>query len=399
MITYLNFEKSIEQIDKEIHQAKARNDLEGVKTLEENLDKEVTKIFKSLSDYQKLQLARHPSRPYSLDYVRGIMEDAYEIHGDRNFRDDEAIVCFIGKINGKKAIIIGEQKGRGTKNKIRRNFGMPHPEGYRKALRVARLAEKFKIPVLFLIDTPGAYPGIGAEERGQSEAIAYNLFELSRMNILSVSIVIGEGGSGGALAIGVADKFAMMRYSVFSVISPEGCAAILWNDPKKQEQATKAMKITAEDLKELNLIDDVIDEPITGAHRSKKEAILALKRYFIQSIAELEKMSDEERLEARYQKLISAGAFAEAGEEEEQEEQSTFSAILDKITPEKKEGEEEEQSTLSAIFDKITPEKKEQSDVEGEKEKESESTFSALLDKLPSFDKKEEEPKENDKQN
>ena len=374
MITYLDFEKSIEQIDQEIHQAKARNDLEGVKTLEENLDKEVTKIFKSLSDYQKLQLARHPSRPYALDYVRGIMEDAYEIHGDRNFRDDEAIVCFIGKINGKKAIIIGEQKGRGTKNKIRRNFGMPHPEGYRKALRVARLAEKFKIPVLFLIDTPGAYPGIGAEERGQSEAIAYNLFELSRMNILSVSIVIGEGGSGGALAIGVADKFAMMRYSVFSVISPEGCAAILWNDPKKQEQATKAMKITAEDLKELNLIDDVIDEPITGAHRSKKEAILALKRYFIQSVEELEKMSNEERLEVRYQKLISAGAFAEVTEEEEQ-------------------------STLSAILDKISPEKKDHNDAEGEKDKESESTFSTLLDKLPSFDKKEDEPKENDKKN
>jgi len=375
MVTYLNFEKSIEQIDKEIHEAKAKNDLEAVEALEKNLEKEVTKTFKSLTDYQKLQLARHPSRPYALDYIRGIMEDAYEIHGDRNFRDDEAIVCFIGKINGKKAIIIGEQKGRGTKNKIRRNFGMPHPEGYRKALRVARMAEKFKIPVLFLIDTPGAYPGIGAEERGQSEAIAYNLFELSRMNILSVSIVIGEGGSGGALAIGVADKFAMMRYSVFSVISPEGCAAILWNDPKKQEQATKAMKITAEDLKELNLIDDVIDEPIIGAHRSKKEAILALKHYFIQSVEELEQMSDEERLEARYQKLIGAGAYAELSEKEE-EEQSTLSAILEKITPEKKEENEESDTT----------------------DKESENTFSALLDKLPSFDKKDENPKEDKKE-
>jgi len=337
MITYLDFEKSIEQIDNEIHDAKAKNDLEAVETLEQNLEKEVTKTFKSLSDYQKLQLARHPSRPYAMDYIRAIMEDGYEIHGDRNYRDDAAIVCFIGKINGKKAIIIGEQKGRGTKNKIRRNFGMPHPEGYRKALRVARMAEKFKIPVLFLIDTPGAYPGIGAEERGQSEAIAFNLFELSRMNIMSVSIVIGEGGSGGALAIGVADKFAMMRYSVFSVISPEGCAAILWNDPKKQEQATKAMKITAEDLKELNLIDDVIDEPIIGAHRNKTEAILALKRYFVQSIAELEKMSDEERLEMRYQKLISVGAFEDLAVEDSEEEQSTFSAIMDKITPDKKE--------------------------------------------------------------
>jgi len=368
MIKYLEFEKSIEQIDKEIDKAKANNDFIAIETLEKNLEKEVSKTFKNLTDYQKLQLARHPSRPYALDYIRGIMEDAYEIHGDRNFRDDAAIVCFIGKINGKKAIVIGEQKGRGTQNKIRRNFGMPHPEGYRKALRVARLAEKFKIPVLFLIDTPGAYPGIGAEERGQSEAIAYNLFELSQMNILSVSIVIGEGGSGGALAIGVADKFAMMRYSVFSVISPEGCAAILWNDPKKQEQATQAMRITAEDLKELGLIDDVIDEPIIGAHRSKREAILALKRYFIQSITELELMSDEERLEVRYQKLTSVGAFTEVDKSQEQEEQSTFSAIMDKITPEKKEL------------------------AEGEEEQ---STFSALLDKIPSFDKKE-TPKDTD---
>ena len=371
MIKYLEFEKSIEQIDKEIDKAKANNDFIAIETLEKNLEKEVSKTFKNLTDYQKLQLARHPSRPYALDYIRGIMEDAYEIHGDRNFRDDAAIVCFIGKINGKKAIVIGEQKGRGTQNKIRRNFGMPHPEGYRKALRVARLAEKFKIPVLFLIDTPGAYPGIGAEERGQSEAIAYNLFELSQMNILSVSIVIGEGGSGGALAIGVADKFAMMRYSVFSVISPEGCAAILWNDPKKQEQATQAMRITAEDLKELGLIDDVIDEPIIGAHRSKREAILALKRYFIQSIAELELMSDEKRLEVRYQKLISAGAFTEVDESQEQEEQSTLSAILEKITPEKKELEE------------------------GAVKNESESSFAALLDKIPSFDKKE-TPKDTD---
>ena len=197
------------------------------------------------------------------------------------------------------------------------------------------------------------------------------------MNIKSVSIVIGEGGSGGALAIGVADKFAMMRYSVFSVISPEGCAAILWNDPKKQEQATKAMKITAEDLKELNLIDDVIDEPIMGAHRKKKEAILALKRYFVQSIAELDKMSDEERLEARYQKLISVGAFEEIDEDEEKER--------------------EEQSTFSAILDKISPEKKEHSDIDSENDKESESTFSALLDKLPSFDKKEDDSLEDDK--
>ncbi len=317
MVTYLDFEKGIAKIDQSLRDAKARGESSLVlEAFEKTLEKEVSKTYSNLSEYQKLQVARHPRRPYALDYIRGMMEDAYELHGDRNFRDDKAIVCFIGKIGGKKTIVIGEQKGRGTKNKIKRNFGMPHPEGYRKALRVARMAEKFKIPVLFLVDTPGAYPGIGAEERGQSEAIAYNLFELSNLNIISVSIVIGEGGSGGALAIGVADKFAMMRYSVFSVISPEGCAAILWNDPKKQEQATKAMKITSDNLMELGLIDDVIDEPIMGAHRNKKDAILALKRYFLSAVEELEQLSDEERLEKRYQKLVGVGAFEEIKEEE-----------------------------------------------------------------------------------
>ncbi len=320
MITYLDFEKGIEKIDQSLRDAKARGESSLVlEAFDKTLEKEVAKTYTNLSEYQKLQVARHPRRPYALDYIRGMMEDAYELHGDRNFKDDQAIVCFIGKIGGKKTIVIGEQKGRGTKNKIKRNFGMPHPEGYRKALRVARMAEKFKLPVLFLIDTPGAYPGIGAEERGQSEAIAYNLFELSHLNIISVSIVIGEGGSGGALAIGVADKFAMMRYSVFSVISPEGCAAILWNDPKKQEQATKAMKITSDNLMELGLIDDVIDEPIMGAHRNKRDAILALKKYFLDSVKELEQLSDEERLEKRYQKLVGIGAFEEIKEEEEQE--------------------------------------------------------------------------------
>lgn len=350
MVTYLEFEKGIEQIDQDIRDAKAKGDTHAVEILQKNLEKEITKTFKNLSDYQKLQLARHPNRPYALDYIRNMMTNAYEIHGDRQFRDDAAIVCYIGEIDGKKCMVIGEQKGRGTKNKIKRNFGMPHPEGYRKALRAARLAEKFKLPILFLIDTPGAYPGIGAEERGQSEAIAKNLYELSDLNAIIISVVIGEGGSGGALAIGVADKFAMMRYSVFSVISPEGCAAILWNDPKKQEQATKAMKITAEDLQELGLIDDVIDEPLIGAHRQRRSAIDALKHYFIESVSELEKLSDEERLDKRYQKLISAGAFTsgiEETESEEKESSSTFSSLMDMLTPSSdkqtpKEGEENE---------------------------------------------------------
>ena len=239
------------------------------------------------------------------------MRDKYEIHGDRHFRDDAAILCYIGYIGDEKVMVIGEQKGRGTKNKIKRNFGMPHPEGYRKALRAAKLAEKFKIPLLMLIDTPGAYPGLGAEERNQSEAIARNLLELAELKIPTISIVIGEGGSGGALAIGVADKFAMMRYSVFSVISPEGCSAILWNDPKKVEAATNAMKILSSDLIELNLIDDIINEPLIGAHRDRDTSATALAQYFTNSVKELRAMSDEERMDARYKKLTGVGAYSE----------------------------------------------------------------------------------------
>ncbi len=311
MATYLDFEQKIKQIEEQIEAAKARGDEAAVEILKKDLEKEVSKTYKNLSDFQKLQLARHPDRPYALDYVRLLMEEPYEIHGDRCFRDDPAIICYLGYIDGQRTMLIGEQKGRGTKNKIKRNFGMPHPEGYRKALRAAKMAEKFGIPVLMLIDTPGAYPGIGAEERGQSEAIARNLLELSRLDTITVSIVIGEGGSGGALAIGVADKLAMMRYSVFSVISPEGCAAILWNDPAKVEQATKALKITAEDLKELGLIDDIIEEPLIGAHRDKEGAAKALKEYYLKSVEELSGLSSEERLNLRYQKLINKGAFKE----------------------------------------------------------------------------------------
>lgn len=311
MATYLDFEKNIQQIDEDIASARIKGDTHAVEILEKELEKEVTKTYKNLSDYQKLQLARHPDRPYALDYIRLLLRDAYELHGDRAFRDDLSIVCYIGYLAERKVMVIGEQKGRGTKNKLKRNFGMPNPEGYRKALRMAKMAEKFDIPILFLVDTPGAYPGIGAEERGQSEAIARNLYELSQLNTKSVSVVIGEGGSGGALAIGVADYVAMMRYSVFSVISPEGCAAILWNDPAKQEAATKAMKITAEDLHSLKLIDDVIDEPITGAHRDKVAAAKALGDYFIESLEKLDKMSDEERMSKRYEKICSIGAYEE----------------------------------------------------------------------------------------
>ncbi|MCI4407139.1 MAG: acetyl-CoA carboxylase carboxyl transferase subunit alpha [Sulfuricurvum sp.] len=311
MAIYLDFEQTIRQIQEEIVAAEVRYDHHAVEILKQDLAKEVEKTYSNLSPYQELQLARHADRPYALDYINLLLDKKYEIHGDRHFRDDLSIICYLGYIGNERVMVIGEQKGRGTKNKIKRNFGMPHPEGYRKALRAAKMAEKFNIPVLMLIDTPGAYPGLGAEERNQSEAIARNLLELSNLNTITVSVVIGEGGSGGALAIGVADRLAMMRYSVFSVISPEGCSAILWNDPTKVEAATKALKITSSDLKELDLIDDVIDEPLIGAHRDKEGAAEALKTYFMNSVAELQKLSDSERLEKRYSRLVGMGKFSE----------------------------------------------------------------------------------------
>jgi len=309
--TYLDFEQKIKQIQEDIISAEVRHDEHAAEILKSELEKEVEKTYKNLTPYQELQLARHMDRPYALDYINLLMRDKYEIHGDRHFRDDAAILCYLGYIGDERVVVIGEQKGRGTKNKIKRNFGMPHPEGYRKALRAARMAEKFNIPLLMLIDTPGAYPGIGAEERNQSEAIARNLLEFSKLDVPTVSVVIGEGGSGGALAIGVADRLAMMRYSVFSVISPEGCSAILWNDPSKVEAATKAMKITSEDLKSLGLIDDIVDEPLIGAHRDKEGAAEALGSYFLKSLETLRTMENGERMQKRYERLTGIGAFTE----------------------------------------------------------------------------------------
>ncbi|PHR59420.1 MAG: acetyl-CoA carboxylase carboxyl transferase subunit alpha [Arcobacter sp.] len=311
MATYLGFEQKIKQIQEDIISAEVRHDEHAAEILQKDLEKEVKKTYSNLSPFQELQLARHQDRPYAIDYVNLLMTDKYEIHGDRHFGDDQAIVCYLGYIGTQRTMLIGEQKGRGTKNKLKRNFGMPNPEGYRKALRAAKMAEKFAIPVLMLIDTPGAYPGLGAEERNQSEAIARNLLELSELDTPTVSIVIGEGGSGGALAIGVADKLAMMRYSVFSVISPEGCSAILWNDPTKVESATKALKITSADLLEFDLIDNIIDEPLIGAHRDKEGAAKALGDYFLNTVEELYKMGSQERMTKRYDRLTSHGEFAE----------------------------------------------------------------------------------------
>ncbi len=311
MATYLEFEEKIKKIEEDIIIAKTKSDEAAVEILNKKLEKEVEKTFKNLNDYQKLQLARHPDRPYALDYINAILSNAYEIHGDRHFVDDNAIVCYLGFIGTQKTLVIGEQKGRGTKEKLKRNFGMPSPEGYRKALRAAQIAEKFQIPILMLVDTPGAYPGLGAEERNQSEAIAKNLYEFANFTTPTVSVVIGEGGSGGALAISVADKLAMMRYSVYAVISPEGCSAILWNDPSKVETAAQALKITAEHLKQQNLIDDVINEPLIGAHRNKDEAYMALKEYFLNSVEELKKLTPQERQEKKYQKIMNLGSFSE----------------------------------------------------------------------------------------
>lgn len=307
----LDFEKRIEEIKEQIEFAKIKGDTPAITTLQKELEKEIKRTFKNLTPYQKLLLARHPDRPHAIDIINLIMDEKIELHGDREFRDDPSIVCFIGMISNIKCVVIGEEKGRNTKEKIKRNFGMPHPEGYRKALRVAKLAEKFDLPILFLIDTPGAFPGIGAEERGQSEAIAKNLFELVRIKTPTISVVIGEGGSGGALAIGVADKFAMLKYSVFSVISPEGCAAILWGDNSKVEIATKALKISAEELKEFGLIDDIIEEPLEGAHRDYQTTAKNIRSYFIENVNKLKQLSKEELLQRRFEKYLNYGSFEE----------------------------------------------------------------------------------------
>ncbi len=308
MAIYLEFEQKIKSIQDEIEMAVIRGDNAAKEILEVELEREVRSVYGNMSDYQKLQLARHPDRPYAMDYIEFILKDAYEICGDRHFGDDKAIVSFLGKIEDQSVVVIGEEKGRGTKSKLMRNFGMPHPEGYRKALKAAKFAEKFDLPILMLVDTAGAYPGIGAEERGQSEAIAKNLQEFAALKVPTISIIIGEGGSGGALAIAVADKLAMMQYSVFSVISPEGCAAILWNDPAKIESATKAMKITPDALKEFGLIDDIISEPGRGAHRDRDFAAQNIKKYFLDSLEEIKKQKNF--VQKRYDKLMSYGAFA-----------------------------------------------------------------------------------------
>jgi acetyl-CoA carboxylase carboxyl transferase subunit alpha len=315
---YLEFERPIE----ELRRASDGKDIDissEIKKLEKKVRDLRSEIFSSLTPWQKTLIARHPDRPYTLDYINFITSDFIELHGDRRFSDDPSIVGGVAKINDVPVIIAGHQKGRGTKERISRNFGQPHPEGYRKALRLMKLAEKFKRPVITFIDTPGAYPGIGAEERGQAEAIAINLMEMSRLRIPIISIVIGEGGSGGALALGVADRMFMLEHSIYSVISPEGCAAILWKkngdlSTADFSKAADALKFTAQDLLRFKIIDGIIPEPLGGAHRDPEETAKKISEQIITAIEELKTKTPGKLIEERYKRFRKIGSFKEETE-------------------------------------------------------------------------------------
>jgi acetyl-CoA carboxylase carboxyl transferase subunit alpha len=272
--------------------------------------KDLTKsIFSNLTPWQTTQMARHPQRPYTLDYIERLITDFEELHGDRAYADDQALITGMGRLNGRPVVVIGHQKGRDTKEKVARNFGMPRPEGYRKALRVMKMAERFGLPVITFIDTPGAYPGIGAEERGQSEAIARNLFEMAQLKTPIISTVIGEGGSGGALAVGVADHLMMLQYSIYSVISPEGCASILWKSAEKAADAAATLGVTSSRLKELGLVDQIIQEPLGGAHRNQEEMAERIRDAIEVRLRELENMPITKLVERRQERLLSYGEF------------------------------------------------------------------------------------------
>jgi len=314
---FLDFEQPIAELEAKIEELRhashgqAFNIEDEVVRLREKLKIKTAEIFRNLSSWQITQLSRHPARPYTLDYISVICEEFHELAGDRAYADDAAIVGGIGRINSRSVVIIGHQKARDTKGKVRRNFGMPRPEGYRKALRLMKLAERFKLPLLTLIDTPGAYPGVGAEERGQSEAIARNLLEMADLRVPIVCTVIGEGGSGGALAIGVGDRTVMLQYSTYSVISPEGCASILWKSADKAKDAAEALGLTAPRLLELGLIDKLVREPLGGAHRNPHSMAVRLKAVLLNQLDELEALPIDELLEQRYQRLRGYGAYTE----------------------------------------------------------------------------------------
>jgi len=312
----LDFEKPILELEKKIQELKSfmaekKIDLSSeIKKLDDRLEHLKKDTYINLSAWQKVQLARHPLRPYTLDYISMIMSDFVQLHGDRLFSDDKAMICGLAKLDKKKVMVIGHQKGRDTKENLKRNFGCAHPEGYRKALRVMQMANEFNLPVVIFIDTPGAYPGIGAEERGQSHAIALNLREMMSFTVPIVAIVIGEGGSGGALGVGVADRLAVLENSYYSVISPEGCAAILWKDGAKAPQAAEVLKLTGADLLKMGLIDEVVPEPLGGAHRDAQKIALSVKEVILRLLKELESLDKEELLKLRYKKFRSMGVTA-----------------------------------------------------------------------------------------
>ncbi|HSC06407.1 MAG TPA: acetyl-CoA carboxylase carboxyltransferase subunit alpha [Steroidobacteraceae bacterium] len=317
-LNFLEFEQPIAELEAKIDELKFLgsdteiNIGEEIARLKAKSRALTTSIFASLTPWQITQLARHPQRPYTLDYIGQVFTEFQELHGDRMYGDDLAIVGGLARLEERPVMLIGHQKGRDTKERVRRNYGMPKPEGYRKALRLMKLAERFQMPLVTLIDTPGAYPGVGSEERGQSEAIARNLFEMSTLAVPIVSVVIGEGGSGGALAIGVCDRLLMLQYSIYSVISPEGCASILWKSADKKELAAEAMGLTADRLSKLGLVDEIIREPLGGAHRDSTAMAETLKAALVRSLGELDSQPIAKVLETRSARLQSFGVFAGA---------------------------------------------------------------------------------------
>lgn len=317
-LKFLDFEQPIAVLEAKIEELRhvefdnKINISDALEQLEKQSESLTESIFANLSDWQISQLSRHPGRPYTLDYIDLMFTDFHELHGDRAYADDPAIICGLAKLDSEPVVIIGHQKGRDTKEKIYRNFGMPRPEGYRKALRVMKLAERFKLPIICLIDTPGAYPGIDAEERGQSEAIARNLFEMAKLKTPIICTIIGEGGSGGALAIGVGDRLIMLEYSTYSVISPEGCASILWKSAEKSQLAAEAMGITADRIREQGFLDEMVREPLGGAHRNFKTTAENLKEAFSRHLGELKQQDMHTLLEKRYQRIMSFGMFEDS---------------------------------------------------------------------------------------
>jgi acetyl-CoA carboxylase carboxyl transferase subunit alpha len=318
--TFLEFEQPIAELETRIEELRFVQDDSAVDISDEiqrltKRSQSLTKdIYGKLSPWQVAQVARHPQRPFTLDYIQGLFTQFEELHGDRTFSDDTSIVGGLARFNGTACVVLGHQKGRDTKEKIARNFGMPKPEGYRKALRLMKLAEKFGLPVFTFVDTPGAYPGIDAEERGQSEAIGRNLFEMARLRVPVIVTIIGEGGSGGALAIAVGDVIVMMQYAIYSVISPEGCASILWRSAEMAPDAAEALGITANRLKTLGLVDKIVPEPLGGAHRDAPAALQALKKARAETLKQLQEKKPKQLVEERLERLMAYGKFKEAGE-------------------------------------------------------------------------------------